>query len=337
LPVGITSDRMSIAKILAFGLALAAINRLGFLLTRRFTWFCLYALLGSFGARFYGTAIQALFFKLSGTENKRQAGWYMLSHFTSSGVGMILGGWLIQRFDFRTAFVCGLVGNLLLMVFAAQLPKNDCATLEIAEYKRSILRPRVLLLTAVFFLSSLHWGAEHTSYVPFLKYTLGLSLFGASLYGGVGMVFVGAGTVLGAKLLQWRLVKDLPGLLWLGFALAGSFHMLMCVPEVWASFLFRCLHELGDGFVFLVYYQGIAKVFKLDRIGGCAAFVSLWTAVGTMVGSLLFGWVGGRFGYRWPLILSGALLVLVPLLRPLLAGLEEPGTSKPAVDLPAAE
>ena len=323
LPVGITSDRMSIAKILVVGLALTAVNRLGFLVTHRFLWFCIYALLGSFGSRFYGVATQALFFKLSGANNQSYTGWYMLSHFTSSGAGMVLGGWLIQRFDFNAAFVVGLLGNLVMIFLAARLPKNEPITLELSEYRNAIFRPRVLLLTAAFFFSSLHWGAEQTSYIPFLKNTLGMSLVGASLYAGVGLFCVGAGTVLGTVLLKRHVIRDLPTLLWLGFLTGGLFHILMCVPNVWASLLFRCVHELGDGFVFLVYYHGIAKVFKLDRIGGCAAFMSLWTTVGSMLGSLLFGWIGDEYGPRWPLMVSGAVLTLVPLLlRPHLVGFE---------------
>lgn len=314
LPVGVSTDRMSIVKILAVGFTLAAVNKLGFLLTETFSWFCVFALLGSFGARFYGTATQALFFKLAGENNQRQAGWYMLANFGSSALGMGLGGWLIEHYDFRTAFLFGILGNLAMLGITARLPKNDTVTLKLEEYKRAVLQPNVLVLTAIFFFSSLHWGAEQTSYVPFLKENLGLSLWQASLYAGTGLVFVGGGTYLGAVLVERKLVKDMPRLLFLGFTLGGIFHVLMCVQVVWASFLFRCLHELGDGLVFLVYYQGIAKVFKLEKIGGCAAFVSLWTAIGTLLGSLLYGWVGGRFGYEWPLILSGIVLALVPQL-----------------------
>jgi hypothetical protein len=31
-----------------------------------------------------------------------------------------------------------------------------------------------------------------------------------------------------------------------------------------------------------------------------------------MAGALLFGWLGGRFGHQWPLMASGAVLLLVP-------------------------
>src|SRR5512139_2784150 len=39
LPVGVSSDRMRIAGILVVGLALMAVNNIGFLATRTFTWF----------------------------------------------------------------------------------------------------------------------------------------------------------------------------------------------------------------------------------------------------------------------------------------------------------
>ena len=314
LPVGISTDRTSIVRILVLGLALAAANRLGFLFTETFGWFCVFALLGSFGARFFGTGVQALFFKLTGEDNRREAGLYMLANFVSGGLGLILGGWLIEHFDFRAAFAFGVVANVLLMVMTRGLPKNETVTLELEEYKRALWQPNVLLLTAIFFLSSLHWGAEQTSYTPFLHDTLGLSLFSASLYGGLGFCLVGAGTYLGAILVERKVVRDLPALLGLGFLLAGVFHVLMCVKNVWLSFGFRGLHEIGDGFVFLVYYHGIAKVFRVEKIGGCAAFVSLFTAIGSLLGALVSGWLGGKYGPEWPLILSGVVLASTPLL-----------------------
>ena len=64
----------------------------------------------------------------------------------------------------------------------------------------------------------------------------------------------------------------------------------------------------------MTYYPGIAKLFKLDRSGGRAAFVSLWTAAGCLSGSLLYGWIGGQWGAHWPLILSAGVLALTPLL-----------------------
>jgi MFS family permease len=314
LPVGISADRTSIVRILLLGLGLAAMNRLGFLFTETFGWFCVFALLGSFGARFFGTGIQALFFKLTGEDNRRDAALYMLANFVSGGLGLVLGGWLVEHFDFRVAFAFGVVANVGLMVMTRGLPKNETVTLEFEAYKRALLQPNVLVLTTIFFLSSLHWGAEQTSYTPFLHDRLGLSLFAASLYAGVGFCLVGVGTYLGAILVERKVVRDLPALLGLGFLLAGVFHVLMCVRQPWLSFCFRSLHEIGDGFVFLVYYHGIARVFKVDKIGGCAAFVSLFTAIGSLLGALLSGWLGGKYGPEWPLILSGVVLASTPLL-----------------------
>jgi MFS family permease len=323
LPAGISSDRMSIVGILVVSLVLAAANRLGFLFTRSFGWFCLFALLGSFAVRFYGTASQALFFKSAGGENQRQAGFFMLATYAGNGVGTILGGWLVQRWSFYTGFAAGVVGNLALVGMVGLLPRNETVTIELEEYRKAVLQRNVIVLSAIFFLSSLHWGAESTSYIPFLKQAFGLSVWESSLYAGTGLLSVGLGTWLGAVLLRRGVVKDLQSLLTYGCLLAGVFHILMCVPNLWASLAFRYVHEMGDGFVFLAYYQGIARVFKVEKIGGCAAFVSLWTAIGSLVGALIFGWMGGRYGYQWPLMVSGLVLALVPqVLRLREAGLE---------------
>jgi len=39
--------------------------------------------------------------------------------------------------------------------------------------------------------------------------------------------------------------------------------------------------------------------------------VSLWTTAGTLLGSLVHGWIGGQYGPAWPLILSGDVLAVM--------------------------
>ena len=61
-------------------------------------------------------------------------------------------------------------------------------------------------------------------------------------------------------------------------------------------------------------YTTIARLFKVERIGGSASLILLTTTLGTFAGSLIFGPLGSHFGYQWPLILSGTIsLALLPL------------------------
>ena len=120
------------------------------------------------------------------------------------------------------------------------------------------------------------------------------------------------GAYLGVILLQKKIIKKIQTLLIIGFSLAGVFHVLMCVNNVYLSFVFRMIHEIGDGFVFLAFFFGIAKIFHVNTIGGCAAFISLWMGIGSFSSSIIFGYIGDRFGNQWPLIISGIILALIP-------------------------
>jgi MFS family permease len=199
-------------------------------------------------------------------------------------------------------------GIFLLLSFF--LLHTETVVIKLEEYRKTVFTPQVIFLTLVFVLSSLHWGAETVSYGPFLKDVLGLTFRQIGLYTGLGMVAVGLGAYGGTLLLNKGWVKDLQSLFGLGLLLAGVFHGLMCVPHVYWSFGFRFLHEIGDGFVLLIFYHGIAKVFHVDRIGGCAAFIALGQSVSAFGSSILFGYVGDVFGHQWSLIISGIVLVL---------------------------
>ena len=152
------------------------------------------------------------------------------------------------------------------------------------------------------------------SYGPFLKENLGLAPKQAGLYISLGYFFVGLGAYLGVILIRKKWVKNLQSLLSIGFFLSGIFHILMCVPNVYWSFSLRIFHEIGDGFIIFTFFSGISKVFNLDKIGGCAAFITLCMGLGTMGSSILYGVISDAYGHQWPLIISGIILAVIPLL-----------------------
>jgi MFS family permease len=191
------------------------------------------------------------------------------------------------------------------------LPRTETVLIELEEYRKSVLEPRVLFLSVVFFLFSIHWGAEMVSYALFLKENLGLDKIQIGWYTALGFVMVGLGAYAGYYVMHRGWVTDLITLLIVGFALSGVFHILMCVPNVAWSFSFRLAHEVGDGLVSLVFYHGISRTFHVDRIGGCAAFISLWTAIGSCGGAILFGYVNDLAGPAWPLMISGAIAAVL--------------------------
>lgn len=314
IPMGISTDRRSIAAILMISFALQCLQPVGFLVSTSFMLFCSMAFLSSFGKRFYSTAINSLFFKITGNENQRKAGLFQLWRFIAMGCGMLFGGTILQALSFRHLFIFSLCCNAVFIMLSIFAPRTKTAIVKIDDYRKSLLTPRVLFISFLFMLSCLHWGAEMVAYPSFLREVLGLNYQQTGLYMGFGFFFVGFGAYGSVILLERKWIKDLKQLLIIGWLLSGIFHVLMCVPHVYWSFTFRALHEIGDGFVFLAFYHGISKIFHHDRIGGCAAFISAVMMTGTIAGSIVFGHLGDIIGYSAPLIISGIILTLVPML-----------------------
>ncbi|MBD3392781.1 MAG: MFS transporter [Chitinivibrionales bacterium] len=314
LPMGITTDRKSIRWIFVVAFLLMGLRNAGLVLSQSLLVLCAFAFLGSIGGRLGGTAANAMFFKLSGPDNLQSAGLYMFLRSLAMGTGTLLGGYLIDLLSYRTVFAIALGINILLAIMSAFLPQTEQVEIKLAEYRKAVLTPRVLFLAAVFSLSSLHWGAEMVSYTPFLNVNLGLSLRNIGWYTGTGFAFVGIGSILAVVLLKSGAVRDLRRVLVYGLLLSGVFHVLMCMPNVYVSFACRLVHEIGDGFVMVAFYHGIPKVFHLDKIGGCSAFMQLCMGLTAMGSAMLFGHIGDTLGYQWPLIISGIVLVLIPVL-----------------------
>ncbi len=313
LPMGISSDKKPIAYIFMLSFFLAALSYTGFLFFESFIIFCIFAFLGSFGNRFFFTGREAMFFKITNKDHPLQAAEFNMVIISLSGLGTIIGGILIFNFSFWPVFLIAAIANLVLMVLSYFIPRTETAIIKLDEYKRELFKPHVLFIVLIFFLSSLHWGAETIAYPRFLRYNLGLDYHEAGLYTGLGFFVVGIGTFLGAFLINKKYIKNLKNLLIISFLLSGVFHILMCFGNVYQSFIFRFFHEIGDGLTLLVFYFGIPRIFKIQTIGGCAAFISLWMSIGAFSSGILFGYIGDNWGNEWPLIISGIVLVIIPI------------------------
>ena len=310
LPMGVSSDRKPLTSIFMFSFFLISLSYLGFMISRSFYVFCLFALIGSFGNRFYAIAQNTMFFKLSGAENQRQTGIFILLTMSAAGVGMMSGGLLIAAFHFRLVFLMMMAGYFIFIALAYFLPNTETIVIQLAEYRKTVFTPKALSLIAVFMLSSSHWGAESVSYGPFLKEVLRLNFTQIGLFTGLGLIAVGLGASGGVWLLREGWIKDLRTLFLLGLICAGTCHILMTIPNVYWSFCFRAIHEIGDGFVLVMFYHGIARVFQIDRIGGCAAVITLGQSASSFASGIAFGYISQRFGHQWALIISGIVLLL---------------------------
>ncbi len=311
LPMGISTDRKHLKSIFMLSFLLVGLSYLGFFISRSFFVFCIFALIGSFGNRFYAIAQNTMFFKLNGADNQRQTGIFILLTMIAAGIGMMSGGVLIAAFHFRTVFAFMMCCYLALIGLAYFLPRTETVVIQLVEYRKTIFTPQALSLIAIFMLSSSHWGAESVSYGPYLREALGLKFWQVGVFTGAGVMTVGFGAYGGVLMLRRGWIKDLQVMLLLGLAFAGSCHILMTIPHnVYWAFVFRAIHEIGDGFMLVIFYHGIARVFQLDRIGGCAAFITLGQSASSLASGMAFGYISQTFGHQWSLIISGIVLLL---------------------------
>jgi len=132
------------------------------------------------------------------------------------------------------------------------------------------------------------------AYIPFLKENLGLSIKETGIYSSIGFMFVGFGAYFGVLILNKGWKKNLESLLALGLFMAGLFHILMCVENLYWSFVFRLFHEIGDGFVFIVFYVGGYQKYLTWTVSA-AVWLSLpcgWVSVHLLALPFLVIWVG---------------------------------------------
>jgi len=92
--------------------------------------------------------------------------------------------------------------------------------------------------------------------------------------------------------------------------------ILFSFPTGWTndrlSFLFRFMHEAGDGLMgaFAVLY--ISRLFEKKTIGGSAGILTALQTSGHMADSLAFSWLGFRAGL---ILIANAAFSLVALPR----------------------
>jgi len=107
---------------------------------------------------------------------------------------------------------------------------------------------------------------------------------------------------------------DFNNVLMLGLLLSGAGHIMMTYPEVYFSFIFRVIHEIGDAILLTVMVIGVGHLFKKKDIGGEGALFGLITILAAFFSSLAFGPIGEIHGYHIPLIVSGIFsLSAIPL------------------------
>ncbi|UCD07335.1 MAG: hypothetical protein JSW41_05955, partial [Candidatus Aenigmatarchaeota archaeon] len=96
----------------------------------------------------------------------------------------------------------------------------------------------------------------------------------------------------------------------IGLIISGFAHILMTIPQVYISFVFRAIHEVGDGIAGVSLLFWIGRKFKESRLGGDSGIFFVIMTMGQFTGSIIYGPIGFTYGYSLPLIISGVVTII---------------------------
>ncbi len=311
-PSGIASDRFYARNLILLSLFLLATGTFTQSLVQKFMLFLVAYLVYGIGQNLFRVSLDALLLKTLPKQVGKTYGLFNGARMLGFTLGGVTGGLFLNHYNFvSTLRVVSLV-YLLMSTTWFLLPKTVPVKFGLQAYWRDFSAPRTLLFALWLYLFYLHWGAEFTSYGLFLRENLGLSLTGMGLYMAAEFAMVGFASVINGLRLERGV--SLHRLAALGLFCSGIGHMGMIIEILPISLAFRLVHGFGDGTIMVLSYVGIAKLFKIERIGGNSGLITLSIMLGSFTGSLIFGPLGAKFGYQYPLFISGVITIcLIPL------------------------
>jgi MFS family permease len=307
-PTGWMNDRLSMKKVILAGLLAmsAAFVAIGYV--RSVAPMAAIFLLVGVANSAINVSINSLYYKDgAATDPNRKYGHFIGWLSLGPPTGLLLGSLLTGVSGFRTLLWAMAGLTALAATAVGGFGEEKFEAVSFREYRFSVFNRRTLLFSAFLVLLALHWGTELTVYGPFLRTRFGLGDSGVALY------MAGAYLALSlAAFLVGRLRYDARRnrrLFLLGMVVSGAGLVLMTVGDVRLSFLFRFLHEGGDGLMGAFAVLTISRLFERRTVGGGAGILSALQTSGHMAGSLAFSWLGFRAGFQVPMIVAGAILL----------------------------
>jgi MFS family permease len=307
-PTGWANDRVSMKTVIAGGLlAMAGLLAAVGLVRSVVGMAAVFLLLGVANSAI-NVSINSLYYKheAAGDPNRkygRFVGWLSLGPPT----GLVLGSLLIRAAGFGALLAALAVLTALAALAVGGLGEEKFAAVSVRDYRFGIFNRKTLLFSVFLVLLALHWGTEGTVYGPFLRARFGLSDSGVALYMAGAYISLALAAFLVGRL-KYDQARN-RRLFLLGMVLSGAGLMLMTVGDVRLSFLFRFIHEGGDGLMGAFVVLTISRLFEKKTIGGSAGILTALQTSGHVAGSLAFSWLGFRAGLQIPMIVAGVILL----------------------------
>lgn len=309
LPVGIINDRLDIRYTILLGYISSFIFFVSIGIFKDFWIFVLLFFVGGIGFNILATSYRNYVFKdREPWHEGRKYGIFTFAEFLAFFSGAILGMFFVSLFGFSTTLVIIGIYFLILIPLLFWLEPVSVKRTKLIQYEKDFLHPNNILLSIILFLFASHWGAEMTSYGLFLKNILNLSAISMGFYTAFAVLFLGIAALIFGNKIDHR--TDFKKLFLIGLIVSGFAHILMTIPHVYISFVFRAIHEVGDGIAGVSLLFWIGRKFKESRLGGDSGIFYIIMTLGMFAGSIIYGPIGFAYGYPLPLIISGVVTVI---------------------------
>jgi len=307
-PTGWTNDRLSMKKVILGGLLLmsALFVLLGFVRGVPGT-AALFLLLG-IANNALNVSVNSLYYKDESESNpNRKYGLYIFWLSLGPPAGLFFGAFLTRTASFRTLLLVFAAVTALTTLALHGFDNEKFAAVSIRDYRFSVFNRKTLVFSVLLFVLALHWGTEGTVYGPFLRARFGLTDSGVAFYIAGAYLALALSAFLVSRLKYDPAVNR--RLFFLGMTLSGLGLILMTRGDVRLSFLFRFMHEAGDGLMGAFVVLTISRLFEKKTIGGSAGILTALQTSGHMAGTLAFSWLGFRAGLHVPMVVAGAILL----------------------------
>jgi len=310
--IGIFIDRISPRRMSALGLLLIGIYLLGFSFTSLFSIILFLFFLSGFGYNVFMLTMDSFTLKKVRNSIGKRFGVYSAIRNIPFGIGMLIGGYLLFLLDFNLLLKITGIITLLIISLVCFIPDTKKSFESVGAYLKDFLNLRVILFSLLLFIFTLHWGVELVAYGLFLKENLKLNFIQMGWYMSMPLFFLGFTAIfLGKRFDRGLSAKKL---LLISFLLSGfGFALMAMTTNPFISFFFRIIHDIGDGAFAVFVFTGVASYFTKCRMGGNYGLITLMTIIGRFIGALIFSPIGSAYGYQWPHIICGSIIVVAGL------------------------
>ncbi len=314
VPFGVMSDRLKPKTLLRIGAILMVISNIAITFKGDFYYLMGFIILVGIGSTLFIITLSSLFYKqLDETRKGVRVALFALGTALGFGTGPFIGGFIINYSDINNVFFLAGILNAALFLLVFALKSSRPFKFRFEMYKNDILKPKVFFAIIIVFVMSSHFGVEETCMTLFMTKNIGLTgLQIGSIFMCIGAWIAVINLVAGHS---FDKTKKLTLFISLSLLISGGFQILTAYADSFGSLLsIRLAHALGDGFYLVLRALLIAHVFPSKRMGGNFGFMYAVYTGSITISSLISGRLNGMYGYDFPFIVSGILVMSVAII-----------------------